>query len=708
MTDFDRVLAHSLQAAGRDWRPSDEIAARRLFVHRRRRRRTVFGAIAVGAAAAVIASAIAVASRDDVHDAAPLPPAGAELHVAQTIPVGTRPSGVAVGFGSVWVTNRTDGTITRVGEDSGELVATIPVGGAPDDIAVGHGSVWVANAARRKVQRISPRSNDLDGESTVTITATSGGQMDLAADDHTVLAAHQAAGRSTIYRIEPETLRPTGLQSVGVRDVALETPGQPWVLGEVNGSSSALDDRVIAIQRPGVDSFDLEHLGESGDPDSPLGEDTDLVVADQGLWAAEGDGRIARFDLNDGEPLVRTTMPEPRIALAAGEGVVWALGSDGNGGELRGLDPITATTIAGPLKLDGDPFDVAVGEGAVWVVDHEANVLQRIEMGAPSQQPSPPAPTSTPERGEVPVFVSASDGEIRAVMPDGTYEQLTDTPEIESHPALSPDGAAVVFERARSHGAAPELIYLDLRTGHECCFRPGSWPAFAPDGELASVLPVGESGPGHIGFGIPTSERQLTGLDAASLAIRDLAWDQTKEVIYYETRATTPGPPVLMQADAVLDPSHMTTDIVGRTPVTVPGTPPGTAFLAPNAMPATSVTVIRVCCDPSGTSYRHAELGQVEVLDSGNRYRKLFDLDDLGMDLTDSDLFVVSLGKWNVESARDGATWARTNRYSWLVGDGLRAWFVGWDGRIVELPYEVTGGASAPIEQELIDNLTGP
>jgi YVTN family beta-propeller protein len=63
--------------------------------------------------------------------------------VVTRIPVGADPVAVAVGGGSVWVTNYLDGTVSRVDPTMNEVVATIEVGPHPDHIAVGEGGVWV-------------------------------------------------------------------------------------------------------------------------------------------------------------------------------------------------------------------------------------------------------------------------------------------------------------------------------------------------------------------------------------------------------------------------------------------------------------------------------------------------------------------------------------------------------------------------------------
>ena len=70
--------------------------------------------------------------------------------VGDPIEVGNGPAGVAVGEGSVWVTNRFDGTVSRIDPDRGEVAKAIPVGLDPRGIAIGFGSVWVGLAGSNR------------------------------------------------------------------------------------------------------------------------------------------------------------------------------------------------------------------------------------------------------------------------------------------------------------------------------------------------------------------------------------------------------------------------------------------------------------------------------------------------------------------------------------------------------------------------------
>ena len=66
---------------------------------------------------------------------APAQPAG-------TFPVGQRPTGIALGDGSVWTANSLDGTVTRIDLTRG-TTSTIRVGGIPNELIFANGLVWI-------------------------------------------------------------------------------------------------------------------------------------------------------------------------------------------------------------------------------------------------------------------------------------------------------------------------------------------------------------------------------------------------------------------------------------------------------------------------------------------------------------------------------------------------------------------------------------
>jgi YVTN family beta-propeller protein len=98
-----------------------------------------------------------VANYDD--DTVSVVPPGSDE--AETIPVGDGPLGIATGFGSVWVVCYWTRELARIDTRSRKVVARIGVGEGPLDVSAGAGAVWVTNRDSRTVQRIDPRTNDV-------------------------------------------------------------------------------------------------------------------------------------------------------------------------------------------------------------------------------------------------------------------------------------------------------------------------------------------------------------------------------------------------------------------------------------------------------------------------------------------------------------------------------------------------------------------
>src|SRR4029079_8620179 len=70
-------------------------------------------------------------------------------------------SGIALGYGAVWVPEPDRDTVARLDPGTGRIEARIPVSGRPTEVAVGEDAVWVAtNGGHSGVWRIDPRTNE--------------------------------------------------------------------------------------------------------------------------------------------------------------------------------------------------------------------------------------------------------------------------------------------------------------------------------------------------------------------------------------------------------------------------------------------------------------------------------------------------------------------------------------------------------------------
>jgi ABC-type transport system substrate-binding protein/DNA-binding SARP family transcriptional activator len=136
-----------------------------------------------------------------------------------TVDVGNDPSAIAAGAGSLWVTNSSDGTLTRI-DPATLLTTTIPVGHDPSSVAVNGAGVWVADAADDRVVRVDPETNAPSiaapvGDGPTAILAVPGGLW-------------VANGRDgSVMRLDPRTGRVRKTVHVG---------GTPDALGAAGGT----------------------------------------------------------------------------------------------------------------------------------------------------------------------------------------------------------------------------------------------------------------------------------------------------------------------------------------------------------------------------------------------------------------------------------------------------------------------------------------
>lgn len=77
------------------------------------------------------------------------------------------PSSVAIGFGSLWVTDVVADRVLRIDPSTGDVLARIDVGTAPTAVAVGQDAVWVANFNDATVTRIDPVTDESSGDAVI-------------------------------------------------------------------------------------------------------------------------------------------------------------------------------------------------------------------------------------------------------------------------------------------------------------------------------------------------------------------------------------------------------------------------------------------------------------------------------------------------------------------------------------------------------------
>ena len=81
------------------------------------------------------------------------------LSFTLTQDVGNGPTAVLAAFGSIWIANRLDNTVSRLEPSTGRVEATVEVGEGPNALGAVAGSVWVANEFDSAITSIDPTTD---------------------------------------------------------------------------------------------------------------------------------------------------------------------------------------------------------------------------------------------------------------------------------------------------------------------------------------------------------------------------------------------------------------------------------------------------------------------------------------------------------------------------------------------------------------------
>ena len=234
--------------------------------------------------------------------------------VVRSVPVGARPTRIAIGGGALWTADFKGRTVSRIDLRTRRVVTTLGTGANPVGVAVGEGSVWVVGEFAGTLIRLDPGTN--------TIVQT----IDL-------VGAPAAVA--------------TGAAAV-------------WVVDAIDGTVLRLDPLSGARRSIRVGS------GPS-----------DVAVGAGGVWVANGlDGTVSRLDPATGNPVGGAIALgfEP-ARLAVGGGAVWVTGTLSD--EVARIDPST-NAVAATIAAGDGPTGIAVGLGSIWVADSLAHAVVRI------------------------------------------------------------------------------------------------------------------------------------------------------------------------------------------------------------------------------------------------------------------------------------------------------------------------------------------
>jgi DNA-binding beta-propeller fold protein YncE len=282
---------------------------------------------------------------------------GDDVSVSDPIAVGNPPLRLAVGPETVWVTSAADGTLSGIDQETEEVRSRMRIGRGVSGVAIGAGSVWVSNPRTGDVLRIDPIERvtariPVGGRPGAIVFG--GGRVWVADDEGAGVTGINPAGNRVFKRGLPPHVAPLRL-AVGA--------GAVWVSSASTGTVRRID---LSTAIPGAPI--------------PAGRGPSGVTVGGGLvWVANSrSDRVTRVDPAThtlfGVPISVGARPG---GIDAGTENVWVANSADDTLTRIGIE--SGETVGDPVSVGPDPGALAVGGEAVWVVNNGDGTVTRIE-----------------------------------------------------------------------------------------------------------------------------------------------------------------------------------------------------------------------------------------------------------------------------------------------------------------------------------------
>jgi YVTN family beta-propeller protein len=200
-----------------------------------------------------------------------------------------------------------------------------------------------------------------------------------------------------LLRIDPTTNAITGTVTTGGTEAIDVGYGSVWVLTASYPSSlDRIDPVTLALSSSPVPGFRSVAAGEGGV----------WTIGIQGLMHVNRGGQTVKQFIVGYDPFV----------VAAGGGAVWVLDDTPPGGVLR-VDP-TSNRVVATIPLGFDPGGMAFGSGALWVTNNSGDAVVEID-------PATQRVTRSIGVGDGPVGVAVGEGSVWvANYRDGTVSRI--------------------------------------------------------------------------------------------------------------------------------------------------------------------------------------------------------------------------------------------------------------------------------------------
>jgi YVTN family beta-propeller protein len=350
-----RILAHDPALTGHKEKLGDESQP-----GRSRRRLSVVAAVVLLATVGVTVGVVALTS-----DGAATPVVASSNSVAvidpernaidETIPLGERPTRIAVHGDDVWVLLPDRSTISHLSRTERAVLGTVGVGSAPSNLAAEERGVWVSDARSGRLALIEPerltvaktiktRRRPLRGPySDAGLLAIGYGSIWVASGERTVTRVDQETGQVRARIRDVETGESNGGIAVG--------EGSVWVAGPLQGSPlTRIDPRTNRV----LARVTLPKFRSNG-----------IAVGGGDVWVSDaGSDQVWRVDPLRNVAIGTAHVGAAPVGVLSAHGSIWV--ANAGDGTLTRIDPITGRVVA-TIEMGGSPNGLAATDDAVWV-----------------------------------------------------------------------------------------------------------------------------------------------------------------------------------------------------------------------------------------------------------------------------------------------------------------------------------------------------
>jgi DNA-binding SARP family transcriptional activator/streptogramin lyase len=258
-------------------------------------------------------------------------------------------------------------SIVAIDPETNVATSVVQLGVGTQVKAVGEGAVWVANTATRTVSSI-----DLTTRKVVDTIGLPVIPDAIAAGEGGVWVASR---EGPLLRIHPQA-NLTESWDVLEKQGALQLPAGTVIDGSIAVGHRSLwlgISNVLTLWRTDARTGRITATVKGLDPRA-------MAASPDALWVLDAAGRISRLDPNTNNVIAAVRFGTPASSpggLAIGEGAVWVL--DTEAGHLVRIDP-TLNQVVTTIPLDLTPIDaVTTGEGSVWVTQQTRGAVLRID-----------------------------------------------------------------------------------------------------------------------------------------------------------------------------------------------------------------------------------------------------------------------------------------------------------------------------------------